>query len=1067
MVAAQQQDTHYTDDSLNISTPMRPSNSSVDNTVLSADSNLSYDTYVSHVSFSGSGISESNQIPAGQEASLPDSSLSTGIDHGASVTSCQGSDNTAATMHNLSYESGSDQPGVNHLLDLGFKCKGFRMGHINVQGITNKTDQIRMLLESDKNAIHVLGLSETKLNAIHPSSAFEVNGYQKPFRRDRETNSGGGLLVYVKDGISCSRRTDLEHDQLECIWLEIKPNKSKSFLLGNIYRPPNSSVHWNSVFEDCIENILREEKELYIIGDINRDLLNVHIKNAWTEYMEPFGLTQLVSEATRVTSDSQTLIDHVYANCPENVSSTHVSKIGLSDHYPIFFTRKMHVHPPKSNHFSISYRSFNNFDEAKFIEDLQSVPWDTIKLFDDTDDIMEAWLDLFLQVVDKHVPIKQHRVKHKTQPQWMSPEILDAIKCRDRYKSVGNETEYKIWRNKCVKLIHKSKKSKYQTFIDNNKGNPGSIYKIFQEVGAGKGLHRKSNITSVKVGDFLFEDSLEIANEFNDFFVNIASKLKEPIISTNHDKLQAFCQERLPAGTKFLIPLIEREKVLKFLSNIDISKATGTDMIGPRLLKLASPYIVDEICFICNHSITSSVFPSKWKEAKVSPLYKSGPHEDLNNYRPISILPTLSKVLEKHVHDSLSKFLQQHELLHRTQSGFRAGHSCETALVNMIDSWLNAIDNSKLIGIVLVDFKKAFDLVDHQILKNKLKIYGINDEALRWFNNYLSDRKQQVTINNCKSNFQSISCGVPQGSILGPLLFLLFINDLPLYTRKVHTDLYADDTTLYDIQDSMEQIENNLQAALNNLHVWCKENGMSLNSSKTKVMLVTSTQKRQRLVSNSLDLKFNNDPLNNISNDKILGVFVDNNLAWTDHTKHLAKKIASSIWLLSKIKRYLSKVHRVQFYKSYIQPHIDFCNIVWASSSESNKLKIFKLQKRACKVILDYKVDDLSEAMKSLKIMSVFDRLYLRKAKFMFKVYNNDAPSYISENFTLRSNVNTSINLRSLATGCFIPPKPRTEYFKHSMRYSGCLVWNNLPEEVKNAPTIDTFHNRCLKWLVN
>ena len=557
-----------------------------------------------------------------------------------------------------------------------------------------------------------------------------------------------------------------------------------------------------------------------------------------------------------------------------------------------------------------------------------------------------------------------------------------------------------------------------------------------------------------------------MANEFNNFFVNIASKVKEPTINTNHEKLREFCQSKLPADTKFIIPQISNESVLKFLSNIDINKATGTDMIGPRLLKLSAPYITDEITFICNRSITTSVFPSKWKEAKVAPLHKNGSHEEVNNYRPISILPVLSKVLEKHVHESLSDFLHQHTLLHKTQSGFRAKHSCETALTNMIDLWLNAIDNGQMVGVVLVDFKKAFDLVDHRILLNKLEIYGIKDEALLWFNTYLTNRKQQVTINNNKSDLKNISCGVPQGSILGPLLFLLFINDLPLYTNNVFTDLYADDTNLYDIQDSMEQIENNLQTALNNLHIWCKSNGMVLNSTKTKVMLVTTNQKRKRLNNNSLDLKFNNENLNMISNDKILGVFVDNNLTWSDHIKHLTKKIASSTWLLSKIKKFLSQDHRVQFYKSYIQPHIDFCNIVWGSSSEANKLRIFKLQKRACRVILDFNVDDSSEAMKSLKIMSIYDRLYLRKAKFMFKVYNNVAPTYISENFILRNNVNTNIKLRSSSNGCFIPPKPRTEYFKHSMRYSGCLVWNSLPEEVKSAQTIVTFHNRCLKWLI-
>ena len=257
-----------------------------------------------------------------------------------------------------------------------------------------------------------------------------------------------------------------------------------------------------------------------------------------------------------------------------------------------------------------------------------------------------------------------------------------------------------------------------------------------------------------------------------------------------------------------------------------------------------------------------------------------------------------------------------------------------------------------------------------------------------------------------------------------------------------------------------------LQHALKSLHTWCKCNGMVLNSAKTKVMLVTTNQKRQRLQSETLNLEFNEESLKMITDDKILGVFVDNNLTWSNHIKHLTKKITSNIWLLSKIKKFLSQTHRVQFYKSYIQPHIDFCNIVWGSSSEANKLKIFRLQKRACRVILDYNVENSNEAMSSLKILSIYDRLYLRKAKFMFKVYNNIIPKYITENFTLRKNEDTSIMLRSSSAGCFVPPKPRTECFKHSLRYSGCLVWNSLPEEIKNAQTIEMFHNRCIKWLM-
>ena len=276
----------------------------------------------------------------------------------------------------------------------------------------------------------------------------------------------------------------------------------------------------------------------------------------------------------------------------------------------------------------------------------------------------------------------------------------------------------------------------------------------------------------------------------------------------------------------------------------------------------------------------------------------------------------------------------------------------------MTDSWLNAIDDGNMVGVVLVDFKKAFDLVDHDVLLTKLNIYGIRNEALSWFQSYLSQRQQQISINDTKSSFKSVSCGVPQGSILGPLLFLLFINDLPLYTSNVSTDMYADDTTLSDVQISLEAIERNLQIALNALQVWCKNNGMVLNSTKTKVMLITTNQKRQRLNKDGLDLHYKADTLQTVTNDKILGVFVDNNLMWSEYIKHMSKKIASNIWLLSKIKTFLSREHRVQFYKSYIQPHIDFCNIVWGSMSDTNKLKILRLQKRAARVILDYNVEN-------------------------------------------------------------------------------------------------------------
>ena len=234
----------------------------------------------------------------------------------------------------------------------------------------------------------------------------------------------------------------------------------------------------------------------------------------------------------------------------------------------------------------------------------------------------------------------------------------------------------------------------------------------------------------------------------------------------------------------------------------------------------------------------------------------------------------------------------------------------------MVEKWLKALDNGELVGVIFVDFRKAFDLVDHNILLKKLEIYQFSQVTLNWFKSYLSERKQIVTFKNVDSDKETVKCGVPQGSILGPLLFLLFINDLPLHL-KVMTDLYADDSTLYEINSSKEEIERKLQLAIKDLARWCKQNGMIINTEKTKVMLVTTRQRRTR-VNDDLNLSLNDIQLLTISNEKVLGVQIDNNLSWGEHVRKVTKMMSTNIWLLSKVKNYLSTEYRVMYYKSYI-----------------------------------------------------------------------------------------------------------------------------------------------------
>ena len=975
----------------------------------------------------------------------------------------------ANNVENDVHDSNFSSMRAHSMMNLGLKKKGFKMGHLNVQGIPNKMEQVDLLLNSSENDIQLLGLSESKLNANHTSDFFKIRNYQL-FRKDRIVSAdrpeqGGGIIVYVKDEIKCERRYDLESVDIECVWLEIFQQKSKSFLVGIMYRHPNETVRWNELFDDQFDKILECEKEVYLLGDFNRDLLQENIRKPWLEYMESFGLKQIIESPTRITNFSETLIDHIYCNTLCNILSIDVPILGLSDHFPIFITRKINsfsVH--KKSHFSISYRSFKNFNETEFISDLAATPWDVIKLFDDTNDTVETWSSLFLDIVNKHLPLKQHRVTHKQQPKWLTGDIIDAIKTRDRYKAINNNEQYKIWRNKVCSMIKQSKKLQYSEILNENNNNPASVWKLFKEIGASK--HRdNSNISSLKIQDNIIEHPQAIVDEFNKFFVTVASKIKQPIVNSNFDKLKQFCDEKNPENNYFSIPHISQEKVEKYLKNIDISKATGSDNIGPRLLKLAAPFISDSLKHICNHSINNSTFPDKWKEGKVRPLHKSGSKDDTNNYRPISILPVISKLLEKHVHDSLMAFLTSHKLLHSTQSGFRPNHSCETALLLMINKFLEAINNSQIIGMVMVDFRKAFDLVDHILLLKKLRHYKLSAEAVNWFSSYLLNRKQKVVINNTESATENIVCGVPQGSILGPLLFLLFINDLPLYTNNVSTDLYADDTTLFQIGESQVSIERSLQLALLNLSEWCKLNGMLLNTAKTKVMIITTVQKRLHLNNNYLHLTYNDDTLKTVETEKVLGVHIDNNLTWSVHIDSIAKKISSNLWLLSKLKEYLSTEHRVQFYKTYIQPHIDYCSSIWGGTSQHNLNRIYRLQKRAVKIILNYEYDDIAVSMDTLKVLNVYERIFLRKAKFMFKISKSITPSYINQMFSLRSMNETLQSLRSTSNLNFLTPRPQKEIFKQSLIYSGPVIWNNLPDYLKNIETTDSFHKQCIRWM--
>ena len=314
-------------------------------------------------------------------------------------------------------------------------------------------------------------------------------------------------------------------------------------------------------------------------------------------------------------------------------------------------------------------------------------------------------------------------------------------------------------------------------------------------------------------------------------FVNVASRLN---VSNTQDvvneKLRYFITSRLTADVEpFNIPQITEKDILKFINKLPTNKSTGHDGLSARVSKLIAPALKTPLVEMMNISIDSSVFPSEWKTALVAPLHKDGPRDDVNIYRLIAVLPVLSKILERHVMRSLTNYLNENNLIFKYRSAFRDNHSSETALIKLTDELLFNMDNDKVTEMILIDFKKGFDLVNHETLLQKLQMYGLRDSAVKWFHSYLSDRQQCVKVNGCASSLLAINQGIPQGTIVGPMLFLIFINDVPLYVENSSMYIYADDATLISSSrwDNISPMNNNIQKDLENIQHWAIMNKIS------------------------------------------------------------------------------------------------------------------------------------------------------------------------------------------------------------------------------------------------
>ena len=560
---------------------------------------------------------------------------------------------------------------------------------------------------------------------------------------------------------------------------------------------------------------------------------------------------------------------------------------------------------------------------------------------------------------------------------------------------------------------------------------------------------------------------VDICENFNDHFSSVADHIiKNHKSNASTEKLDIWVNSKLSTNDIFSYKCILPEEVLTELLKLDVHKSSGLDGISPSILKISAYVIYESLTHIYNLSLCTGTFPSKLKMARVTPLFKAGDSSNMNNYRPISVLPVLSKLFEKMVYSQIYEYLTKFNLIHANQSGFRSKHSCVTALTKIVDELLKEIDQGYYSGVLFLDFKKAFDMVNHAILVSKLQSYKLDNLALKWFDSYLSERSQKVVLNNYESNAQAVHYGIPQGSILGPLLFLLYINDLPLYLDNSTSDLYADDTTIHCSSSSVSNINMKLNNDMKKIHDWCNDNDMVINTEKSKSMIVGSCHKLQNADSD-LKILYEDILLENVENEKLLGIYIDNSLSWSEQINHMVSKISSRLGLLSRLRTYLPMEGLIMYYNGYILPLFDYCCTIWGETTYSNVERLFKLQKRAARIILNAKYDVSSSSLfHKLGWLTIQKRIEYHKGVLMFKCVNKTAPDYLCNLFISCTNA-TRYSLRSAEHGNLFVPRPNSNFMKRTFHYSGTILWNSLPTSLKSMQNIDTFKIKYMQYLMN
>ena len=944
---------------------------------------------------------------------------------------------------------------------------------LNVRGLASKKDDLELFLNSiEQSSIpDVVILCETWLTPSSPLPIFK--GYDF-VGKHRTHKKGGGVGLLISKNIKYRIRTDIELDDTNCenCFVELKLDCG-NIVVGSIYRPPNTnSKDFVNLYKQLISKIKLETKKRIIMGmDHNLDFLKNRSHGPTNDFIESNlanDLIPCITRPTRITKNSATLIDNII------VSSEYIGKLDtkiltedISDHLPSYVILK-NILENKIEPKKVESRRMKPHNISALKRYLSTVNWESYKT-DNINEMFDKVHTVITESVDTYLPktVKIVSPKQQVRKPWITTGILKSVvhskklyrkTLRKDSKTIDHE-KYINYQKSLKRIKRIAKIHYFQSQCNAYRNNTSKLWKIINTI-SGRSNDKSCLIEKIKINNIMNFNPLLIANNLGKYFSEVGSTFAEKIPPPNKEIKEYL--KMIPVNEKslFMRPTSEKE-IVKLIGALPNKSSSGFDEISNIILKEIKTEVAPILVYVFNESIVKGIFPESMKLAHIVPLYKGKEKYLSENYRPISLLITISKLLEKIVYKQTYSFLSNTNQIYSKQFGFRKRHSCDNAVSELIGTIVKNLQQKRYTLAVFLDLSKAFDTLEHDVIFKKMERYGIRGQCLNWYKSYLANRKLQVKCKTVANNTNTYSeqynveYGTPQGSCMGPLIFLIFCNDLSKHLELISCIQFADDTTLYHSSKNKNYLRWSIEHDLTILSDWFKANKLTLNLKKSAFILFSPGNK------DTMEIKLGDISIPQVDFIKFLGIWIDCELKWSNHFQKINLKIQNNLILLKRLKNILTTHALKLIYYAQINSHLQYGILNWGNMLSITQIaKLQKLQNKCIKILAKNEKVDVTSSRKELKILSVTELIKVENLKFGYRYDKKMLPNPLVSNLELdhteskltkQHNYNTrNRNLPNL-------PYATNNKYKNSFLFKSMKLYSDLPASIRDASSLHSF----------